>query len=82
MSKFENREVRELNPEEMDKVVGGAYKPLPPKEGFIIYKIQNGDTKSSICEQFWCAESQLSTWNPQITNWTFLRAGQEIYIKS
>ena len=81
MSKSENMEVRELNLEEMDKVVGGASN-LAPREGFIIYKIQTGDNQLSICKKFRCAESQLFTWNPQIMDWDSLRAGLEIYIKS
>ena len=39
MSELENKEAIELSLDELNEVAGGAFKPLPPKTGFIVYHI-------------------------------------------
>ena len=81
MSKFENTEAIELNLEELEKVVGGAFKPLPPKEGYFIYQIVKGDTLNKISHKFNCTVADILKWNPRITDQNKLYYGDYIYIK-
>ena len=82
MSKFENMEAIELNLEEMEKVVGGAFKLLEPKKGFFVYQILKGDTLNTISRKFQCSVADILKWNPKITDKNKLYSGDYIYIKA
>ena len=81
MSKFENTEAIELNLEELDKVVGGAFKTLEPKKGYFIYQIEKGDTLNRIARRFNCTVEDILKWNPKITDERKIYNGDYIYIK-
>ena len=81
MSEFENIEAIELSAEEMNEVAGGAFKPLTPKVGFQIYKIQKGDTLGRIAAAFRCTIKDLMKWNPKITDKNKIYYGDFIYIR-
>ncbi len=81
MSEFENFEAKELNLEEMDKVAGGAFKPLDPKKGFIVYQIVKHDTLNKISRLFGCTVEEILKWNPKITDKNKIYYGDYIYIK-
>ncbi len=79
MSEFENKAI-ELSVEELDKI-GGGYKRPPEKAGFIIYKIQKGDTLTRIAEKHDCTVNDLLRWNPKITDKNKIYAGDYLYIR-
>ena len=81
MSEFENMEAMELNLEEMDKVAGGAFKPLEPKKGYFVYQIVKGDTLNKISRKFNCTVADILKWNPKITDKNKIYYGDYIYIK-
>ena len=81
MSELENMEAMELNLEEMDKVAGGAFKPLDPKKGYIVYQIVKGDTLNKISRKFNVTVENILKWNPKITDKNKIYYGDYIYIK-
>jgi len=76
-----NWEATELTEEELKGVDGGAFRPLPAKDGFMVYHIQAGDSLSRIGNHYGVTVHQLLTWNPQIKNKSHIRAGAYLYIK-
>ena len=84
MSEFENMEALELSMEEMDQAAGGAsrYKPLSQKAGFIIYKVQRGDTLTRIAAAHRCTVADIMRWNPKITNKSRIYANEYLYIRA
>lgn len=82
MTDFENMEAVELNAEEMNEVAGGAFKALPAKTGFIVYRIQKGENLTRIAKKYKCTVSQLLSWNPKITDKNIIYAGDYIYVKA
>ena len=81
MSEFENMEAMELNLEEMDKVAGGAFKPLDPKKGFVVYQIIKGDTLNKIARKFNVTVEDILKWNKKIVDKNKIYYGDYIYIK-
>ena len=81
MDEMKMPEVRELTMEEMDMAAGGAFKPLPPKQGFIVYQIEKGDTLNKISRRFNCTVADILKWNPKIADKNKLYYGDYIYIK-
>ncbi len=81
MSEIEKKAAIELTAEEMDRIVGGAYKPLPPKEGFIVYQIKRGDTLGKIAMKFKCTVGDILVWNPKVSDINLIYAGDYLYIK-
>ena len=74
-------EAVELNPEELERAAGGKYRPLPPKEGYIVYQIQRGDTLGKIARRFNITADEIAVWNPKISNKNLIYAGDYLYIK-
>ena len=73
----------ELNPNEMESVTGGtggSSTPLPPKEGFEVYKILPGNTLTRIANKFHTTIDYLMSINPTITNKNDITAGRYIYV--
>ena len=81
MSNIEEMKAVELNAEELEQVVGGAYKKPAEKKGYIIYQIQPGDTLYKIAKAHKTTVDALLSYNPQITNRNLIRAGAYMYIK-
>ena len=82
MSEFENMEAMELTVEQMNEIAGGAFKPLPPKTGFIVYQIVKGDTLNKIGRKFNCTAQQIKSWNPKIVDINKIYYGDYLYIKA
>ncbi len=82
MSEFENMEAVELSLEEMNEAAGGAFKPLPPKEGFVVYKIVKNDNLTKIAKKYHTTVANLLAWNPKIKNKNLIYAGDYLYIKA
>ena len=72
--------INELNLEEMEAISGGAFKPLPKKEGFLVYQIQKNDTLSRIAKANNTTVVRLMKENPKIVDINKLYAGDFIYI--
>lgn len=82
MSEFENLEAVELNLDEMNEIAGGAFKPLPPKTGFIVYQISKGETLGRIAKRFGYTVKDLLNWNPKITDKNKIYYGDYLYIRA
>lgn len=80
MTDIENMEAIELNAEELNNAVGGKYKELAPKTGFIVYQIQKGDNLNRISRAFGCSVKDILSWNKKITDMNKIYAGDYIYI--
>ena len=75
--------MNELNMNEMEMVnggKGGSPTILPPKLGFIVYKIIAGDNLTRIAKKFNTTVSYLMEINPTITDKNFIRTGYYIYV--
>lgn len=79
----------ELNLNEMEEVSGGAgkdgpggsAKPLPPKDGCIVYQIMAHDTLGKIANNFHTTVAKIKAANVgYIVNPNFIRTGFYIYI--
>ena len=81
MTNFEDTMAVELSDAELNEVAGGAYKPLPAKAGFKVYKIQRGDNLTKIARAHKCTVNDLLAWNPKIKNRNLIYAGDYLYIK-
>ena len=81
MSEFENMEAMELSLDEMDKVAGGAFKPLDPKKGYVVYQIVKGDTLNKIARKFNVTVEDILKWNKKIVDKNKIYYGDYIYIK-
>ena len=81
MSELENKEAIELSMDEMNEIAGGAFKPLNPKRGFIVYQISKGETLGRIAKRFGVTVKDLLNWNPKITNRNLIYYGDYLYIK-
>ena len=73
-------ELEALTLDELDQVSGG-YKPLKPKEGFIVYHIKKGDYLNKIARMYDCTVADMMRWNPKIKNKNLIYAGDYLYIK-
>ena len=58
--------INEINYEELEAVTGGAYKPLPPKSGYVVYQIVRGDTLGRIAKAFNTTIKKIMAANPKI----------------
>ncbi len=81
MTDLENMEAVELAAEELDDVVGGAYRIPKAKDGFFVYQIQKGDTLTRIAEHYGCTIRDLMTWNSKIVDKNRIFAGDYLYIQ-
>ena len=73
----------ELNLNEMEAAAGGAggsAQPLPPKAGFMVYRIVGDDNLTKIAKKFNTTVDYLMKINPAITNKNFIRAGFYMYV--
>ena len=84
MSEFENMEALELSMDELDQAAGGAsrYNRLAEKAGFIIYKVQKGDTLTKIAHTHRCTVADIMRWNPKITDKSRIYANEYLYIRA
>ena len=84
MENMENIEMiaEELSAEQMTEVAGGAFRMLPEKEGFIVYKIVSSDTLTRIAQRYRCTVNDLLRWNPKITNKNLIYTGDYLYIRA
>ena len=73
-------DIRKLEPEEMDAVNGGAFKPLPPKRGYVVYQIQKGDTLSRIARAHNVSVAMVMRANSKIDDVNKIYVGDYIYI--
>ena len=81
MEEMKSSGIRELNPDEMSMISAGAFKPLEPKKGFMVYQIVKGDTINKISRKFNCTVADILKWNPKITDKNKLYIGDYLYIK-
>jgi len=83
MSENEIMAAIELSEEELMKVDGGVvqYRRPEPKEGFLIYQIQRGDTLNRIASYFDCTVRDIMAWNPYIVNPSRIYTGAYLYIR-
>lgn len=75
--------MKELNLEAMEEVVGGkggSPKPLPEKAGYHVYQIQSGDTLIRIAKRYNTTAEHLKAINPTITNARDITAHYYIYV--
>ena len=72
--------INEVNFEELEAVSGGAYKPLTPKPGYIVYQIQRGDTLGRIAKAHNTTVARLMKENPKIVDMNLIYAGDYLYI--
>lgn len=75
----------ELNPEQMNEVVGGrnegGYERRPrEKAGCFIYKIRRGDNLTNIARDYDTTVRAIMRVNPELENQDFIVAGCYIYI--
>ena len=84
MSEFENNEAMELSIDELGKAAGGdsRFSRLPAKAGFIIYKVQKGDSLGKIAIAFHCTVPEIMSWNPKITDKSCIYADEYLYIRA
>ncbi len=82
MENIENIEMiaEELNPEQMAEVAGGAFRPLPEKDGFIVYQVQYRDALSRIARAYNTTVYRIMKANPKIKDANRIYTGQYIYI--
>ena len=75
--------MKELSLDEMAGVFGGTggYSKKPrPKDGCGIYRIQHGDTLTTITRRFNTTEKKLQELNPVLTNPNLIVAGCWLYV--
>lgn len=72
-------EIKELDLNELDNIVGGYRRPKE-KEGFFIYHIQKGDNLSKLSKRFGCTIKDIMRWNPKIKDKNLIYAGDYLYI--
>ncbi len=72
--------LNELTAEEMNEASGGAYRPLPAKEGYFIYQIHYRDVLIRIAKQFNTTVKEIVKANPKIKNASLIHTGDYIYI--
>ncbi len=75
--------IRELNMNEMNNVVGGAGgspHPLPEKSGCIVYRIMRGENLGVIARRYGTTAERIKAVNPTIHNVNDLTSGYYIYI--
>ncbi|MBR0267957.1 MAG: LysM peptidoglycan-binding domain-containing protein [Clostridia bacterium] len=77
--------MRELSPDEMDKVAGGKrhFKPFPDKPGWIQHKVSPTDTLIRIADMYDIKDWRfILKWNPHIDDHTCLICtGEYLWIK-
>ena len=74
---------KELNMNEMEQINGGdggSRTPLPPKAGFKVYRILEGETLTRIAKKFNTTVDYLFAINDTITDKNFIRAGFYMYV--
>ena len=77
---MENREISMNDMELVNGGMGGSAKPLPYKDGFIVYQIQKGDKLGVIARRFNTTAEIIKSYNPTIKNVNDITAGYYIYI--
>lgn len=82
MSELENMEAVELSMDEMNEVSGGKFSRPNPKNGYVIYQIQKGETLGRIATKFGVTVNNLLKWNPKITDRNKIYYGDYLYIKA
>ncbi len=80
MSTIEEMKAVELTAEELQATNGGAYRPLPPMEGYYVYRIVRGDTLIRIARDFNTTVAKIMAANPKIHNASKIYADDYIYI--
>ncbi len=80
MSNIEEMKAVELSTKELQSINGGAYKPLPPMEGYYVYRIVRGDTLNRIAREFNTTVAKIMAANPKIHNASRIYAEDYIYI--
>ena len=76
-------DMKEMNVNEMDQIVGGtggSRNPLPTKAGYTVYQIQRGDTLTKIARRFNTSVAAIKAANPTINNVNDITAGYYIYV--
>ena len=74
--------VLELGLNEMNDIVGGAFRKPREKKGFLIYQITATDTLIRIANKFGISSyKKILKWNPKIHNPRLIRTGDYLYIK-
>ncbi len=78
-----NDGIKEMSMEQMDRAAGGAsrYDRLPDRDGFMVYRVQSGETLWKIARKFGFTVEELMAWNPKITDRNCVYANEEIYIR-
>ncbi len=75
--------IKELNMNEMNNVVGGAGgspHPLPEKSGCIVYRINRGENLEKIARRYGTTGERIKAVNTTIHNVNDITAGYYIYI--
>ena len=85
MSEIENMEniemiAEELTDDQMSDVSGGVFRPLPEKEGFLVYQVQYRDALSRIARKYNTTVYRIMKANPKIKDANRIYTGQYIYI--
>ena len=74
----------ELTEEELAMADGGVYggskNPLPPKAGYIVYRIGSGENLTGIAKRHRTTVQKIMAANPTITDKNKIAAGFYIYI--
>lgn len=73
----------ELNLEDMEQVTGGkggSRTRLPDKDGYIVHRIQKGETLSGIANHYGTTVEEILAENDTITNRNDITRGYYIYI--
>ncbi len=77
-----NMNALELGLDEMNDIVGGAFRKPPAKKGFRIYQIKAHDTLIRIANKFGISSyKKILKWNPKITNPRLIRTGDYLYVR-
>jgi len=79
------KNVQEMNVEEMEDVAGGKrhFSPLPDRAGWIQHKVTSHDTLIRIAAQYGISDwRRIRDWNPHINHETnMIRTGEYLWIK-
>ena len=77
-----NMNALELGLDEMNDIVGGAFRKPRAKKGFRIYQIKAHDTLIRIANKFGISSyKKILKWNPKITNPRLIRTGDYLYVR-
>ena len=77
-----NMNALELGLDEMNDIVGGAFRKPRAKKGFRIYQIKAHDTLICIANKFGISSyKKILKWNPKITNPRLIRTGDYLYVR-